>query len=50
VKDVREAGVAKLAWNGKLGRKAARPGRYRLTLRATSGSQSAESALRVRLR
>lgn len=49
-KDVGDAGIAKLGWNGRLGRKAARPGRYRLIVHATAGGQSADSSLRVRLR
>jgi virginiamycin B lyase len=47
---VRRAGVRSIAWNGRLGGRRARPGRYVLTVRATRDGQSVSSRLRVRLR
>lgn len=47
---VRRAGVRTLIWNGKLGRRPARRGRYVLTVRATRDGRTASSRLRVRLR
>ena len=49
-KKVRKAGIATLAWNGKLGRKRATRGRYDLIVRATKDGRSTTSRLRVRLR
>lgn len=46
----RRAGIGTLAWNGRLGRRRARPGRYVLIVRATRSGRSASSRLRVRLR
>jgi virginiamycin B lyase len=47
---VRRAGVGTLTWNGRLGGRRARPGRYVFTVRATRNGKSASSRLRVRLR
>lgn len=44
------AGVGSIRWNGRLGRRRARPGRYRLIVAATREGRSASSSLRVRLR
>jgi hypothetical protein len=41
---------ATLVWNGRLGRRRARRGRYVLTVRATRDGRTASSRLRVRLR
>ena len=49
-RSVRRAGVATLTWNGTLGRRRARPGRYTLIVRAAREGRSASSRLRVRLR
>ncbi len=49
-KDVSAAGTDKLAWNGRLGGKRAKPGRYVLTVTAQSAGESAVSSLRTRLR
>jgi virginiamycin B lyase len=47
---VRRAGVRTVIWNGRLGRRQARSGRYVLTVRATRDGRTASSRLRVRLR
>jgi virginiamycin B lyase len=49
-RSVRRAGVGTLAWNGKLGRRRARPGKYTFIVRATRDGLSASSRLRIRLR
>jgi hypothetical protein len=49
-RSVRRAGVGTLPWNGRLGRRRARPGRYALIVRAARDGLSASSRLRVRLR
>ena len=49
-RSVSRAGVGTLAWNGKLGRRRARQGKYTLIVRATRDGLSATSRLRIRLR
>jgi virginiamycin B lyase len=49
-KTVTRAGIQTLAWNGKIGRRAAPRGLYTLTVQATKDGQSVSSRLRVRLR
>ena len=48
--NVAGAGVTKLIWNGKFGRKEAPEGRYRLTVAASANGVTTESRLRVQLR
>jgi hypothetical protein len=45
-----KVGVNALRWNGRLGGRAARAGRYTLVVTATSGTVTATSSLAVRLR
>ncbi len=49
-RNVRRAGVGTLAWNGKIGRKAAPRGLYTLTVRATANGRTVSSRLKARLR
>jgi virginiamycin B lyase len=49
-RDIGAAGIGKLTWSGKLGRKAAKPGRYLLNVIAVRDGETVESALRTRLR
>ena len=49
-KRVRKAGIGRLTWNGRLGKRKARSGRYVLTVRATKDGRTVSSRLRVRLR
>lgn len=47
----RPAGMQSLAWSGRIGRKALRPRRYTLSVRATdaAGNRSAARTLRFRI-
>ena len=49
-KKVTRAGIQTLAWNGKIGRRAAPRGLYTVTVQATRDGQTVRSRLRVRLR
>ena len=49
-RSVTRAGISTLAWNGRIGRRAAARGLYTLTVRATKDGQTASSPIRVRLR
>ena len=49
-KNVRRAGIRTLTWNGRLGKRRARRGRYVLIVRATRQGRTVSSRLRVRLR
>jgi len=45
-----KAGIGTIAWNGRLGKRPAKPGRYRLTVTATAGTSSASSSVTTKLR